>query len=70
MMFDLVFVLSFKSDALLQPLSFKLGTHSCVFSSDHENFVTVGKITFNLKDVIGRGCEGTVVYRFVFSFSL
>ena len=26
-------------------------------------FVSVGKISFNLKDVIGKGCEGTFVYR-------
>ncbi|XP_020626094.1 serine/threonine-protein kinase/endoribonuclease IRE1-like [Orbicella faveolata] len=27
------------------------------------NFVSVGKISFSLKDVLGRGCEGTVVYK-------
>ncbi|XP_073245548.1 serine/threonine-protein kinase/endoribonuclease IRE1-like [Porites lutea] len=27
------------------------------------SFVSVGKISFSLKDVLGRGCEGTVVYK-------
>lgn len=27
------------------------------------SYVTVGKISFSLKDILGRGCEGTVVYK-------
>ncbi|XP_032242727.1 serine/threonine-protein kinase/endoribonuclease IRE1 [Nematostella vectensis] len=30
---------------------------------DKNSTISVGKITFCLKDVIGRGCEGTVVYK-------
>ena len=39
---------------------------SCVISSyflTTDSFVSVGKISFSLKDVLGRGCEGTVVYK-------
>lgn len=34
---------------------------------DDANRVMVGKISFNPKDVLGHGAEGTIVYRFAFS---
>lgn len=36
---------------------------NCCFLTD--NLISVGKISFSLKDILGRGCEGTMVYKYV-----
>ncbi|KAK3753794.1 hypothetical protein QZH41_018451 [Actinostola sp. cb2023] len=40
--------------------------HGDNINLNHNSTICVGKISFCLKDVIGRGCEGTVVYRGTF----
>ena len=34
---------------------------------DEEGMVHVGKIIFDPTDILGRGCEGTTVFKYVFS---
>jgi len=33
--------------------------------ADHELFITVGKLHFNPKAILGKGCDGTKVFRLV-----
>lgn len=32
---------------------------------NEDDWIQVGKLHYNSKDVLGRGCEGTVVFRYV-----
>jgi len=36
-----------------------------VYSDASTGYYVIGKISFSTKDIIGRGCEGTFVYRYV-----
>jgi len=46
-------------------------TSLCVGDTDHaEGMLVVGKIAFSPKEVLGRGSEGTFVYRSVFDVEM
>ena len=34
-----------------------------MFIEDEDGFVHVGKIIFDPRDILGRGCEGTTVFK-------